>query len=51
MKKGHYLLSIAAEFGNFIAFKILFEKIAKVDGHVLNGLFDHTTDANKAGKA
>ena len=51
MTKGHYLLLIAALEGNFIAFKILFEKIAKVDGHVLEGLFCNTTDANKAGKA
>jgi hypothetical protein len=51
MKKGHLLLSVACEVGNFIAFEILFEKFAKVDGHVLSSLFNATTDANKVGKA
>ena len=51
LTKGQFLLLVAGEVGNFIAFKIIFEKIAKVDGHVLEGLFGNTTDANKAGKA
>ena len=41
MSKGHLLLRVAAEYGNFEAFKILFEKNAKVDGFVLGGLFDN----------
>ena len=50
MTKGQLLLITATTVGNSIAFKILFEKIGKVDGHVLNQLFLETTDANKAGK-
>ena len=49
MTKGHFLLYFACIYGNFVAFKILFEKIAKVDGHVFSGLFSNTTDAFKAG--
>ena len=48
--KGYLLLKVAGSVGNFIAFKIIFEKFSKVDGNVFNALFCNITDANKAGK-
>ena len=51
LTKGLLLLITASTVGNSIAFKILFEKIGKVDGQVLNQIFLGTTDVNIAGRA
>ena len=51
MSKGSFLLMRASLYGNFVAYKIFFAKGAKVDGHVLDGVFFNMTDKNKAGKA
>ena len=49
--KGQLSLITATTAGNSIAFKILYEKIGKLDGYVLNQLFLGITDVNKAGRA